>query len=492
MTTTQRNLLSSTVSRRAFLGRSAAGATISFTAILAPTATRAAGPSPATGSAPQRVRFNGGDTFIVGNLYLPAGYRGDSVYPAVVVGGSLTSVKEQMGGAYAAEMASRGFLALAIDYRRYGESGGEPRQYEDPATKAEDLSAAAAYLASRADVRPGGVGLIGICTSGGNVLYAAARDPGISAVATVAGHFIEPSITPSVPVYGGAEAVSRHRADGRAARAKYERTGENTLILAYHDRDLSASHVGPMEYYMDKRRGGGVPQWKNAFSAMSWEAWLDFDPVGEAAKVTTPTLIVHSDGCGLPAQARKVYRLLKGPKELHWAAGNHFDFYDRIGNIRDAADAIARFFRPYLTSGETRRDGRVQVARRFFELLHTKDIEAWGELWHERGRIIVYYPADGFPTSIDGKPNIVAGFRTLLQNFTSFSSELTGIYPAADSDAVVMQYRNRATLVGGALYTNDNIAVFRFEDGLIREYHDYFDPRRFQVVVDALRRPKKP
>jgi uncharacterized protein len=28
--------------------------------------------------------------------------------------------------------------------------------------------------------------------------------------------------------------------------------------------------------------------------------------------------------------------------------------------------------------------------------------------------------------------------------------------------------------------------VFLFEDGLIREYHDYFDPRRFQVVVDAL------
>jgi uncharacterized protein len=25
-----------------------------------------------------------------------------------------------------------------------------------------------------------------------------------------------------------------------------------------------------------------------------------------------------------------------------------------------------------------------------------------------------------------------------------------------------------------------------FRDGLIVDYHDYFDPRRFQVVVDAL------
>jgi ketosteroid isomerase-like protein len=37
-----------------------------------------------------------------------------------------------------------------------------------------------------------------------------------------------------------------------------------------------------------------------------------------------------------------------------------------------------------------------------------------------------------------------------------------------------------------ALSTNTNIAVFRFQDGLISEYHDYFDPHRFQVVVDAL------
>jgi len=41
-------------------------------------------------------------------------------------------------------------------------------------------------------------------------------------------------------------------------------------------------------------------------------------------------------------------------------------------------------------------------------------------------------------------------------------------------------------LADGTEYTNDNIAVFRFEDGLISAYHDYFDPRRFQRVVDAL------
>ncbi len=129
------------------------------------------------------------------------------------------------------------------------------------------------------------------------------------------------------------------------------------------------------------------------------------------------------------------------------------------------------------------------VARRFFELLSKKDIDAWGELWHPQGRIIVPYPPEGFPSSIDGKETIMSGFRDLFQNFVSFESTLTAVYPAADSDAVCVEYTNRALLANGAEYTNQNIAVFRFREGLIIAYHDDFDPRRFKTVVDALPRP---
>ena len=133
-------------------------------------------------------------------------------------------------------------------------------------------------------------------------------------------------------------------------------------------------------------------------------------------------------------------------------------------------------------------DGRdnAEVVKRFYGLLAEKDVEAWGELWHPDAVITVPYPAEGFPTRIEGREQILDGFRVLMANFESFDSDLSGIYPAADSDAVCVEYRNTATLVGGVEYTNDNIAVFRFEGSLIREYHDYFDPRRFRVVVDAL------
>lgn len=128
----------------------------------------------------------------------------------------------------------------------------------------------------------------------------------------------------------------------------------------------------------------------------------------------------------------------------------------------------------------------IETVHRFFDLMHRKDIDSWGELWADNGRIIVFYPPVGFGDSIGGKAAILAAFKGLFGNFESFKSQLTAIYPAADAEAVVVEYRNRAVIKGGTEYTNSNIAVFRFENGLIRAYHDYFDPRRFQVVVNAL------
>jgi hypothetical protein len=251
-----------------------------------------------------------------------------------------------MAGIYAAEMSRRGVIALAIDYRNCGESGGAARQHEDPSAKVEDLSAAVAYLGQRFG-RSSGVGLLGICTSGGNVIQAAARDEHVRAVATVAGHFAEPSVVPAfyaAMFSTGPEIVDRLKAQGRAARELYQRTGENTLVLAYSNTNHSAAHFGPMEYYMDQTRGGGVPQWRNAFAVQSWEPWLNFDPVGDAAHVTVPTCIVHSDECVMPAQARKVYERLGGPKMLHWATGPHFDFYDGSDEVAEAADVAAAHF----------------------------------------------------------------------------------------------------------------------------------------------------
>ncbi|MFM2400200.1 MAG: hypothetical protein RL341_2357, partial [Pseudomonadota bacterium] len=87
--------------------------------------------------------------------------------PAVVVGGSLTSVKEQMSAAYAKELAGQGFAALAFDYRHYGQSEGMPRQLESVESKKADLKGAVSFLQTHARIDPQGIALLGVCTSGG-------------------------------------------------------------------------------------------------------------------------------------------------------------------------------------------------------------------------------------------------------------------------------------------------------------------------------------
>jgi fermentation-respiration switch protein FrsA (DUF1100 family) len=289
---------------------------------------------------PQKVSFESGDGFVVANLYLPEGHDPSRRYPAVAVGGSLTSVKEQMGGNYAGELARRGIIALAIDYRNYGESSGAMRQFEDQASKAEDLSAALRFLKKRSDVS--GTGILGICTSGGTALYAAVRDTNVGALATVAGFFSDPQLV--LEMFGGQEGIDAKIAVGREAQKRYDETGAIETVFAYMPNDKTAVSASPSEYYMDLSRGGGVRAWRNEFAVLGWEQWLAFDPISQARHVKVPTFVVHSDGAAFPDQARKVHDLLGGPKDLFWAEGKHFDFYDQAETVRQATDRVAAHF----------------------------------------------------------------------------------------------------------------------------------------------------
>lgn len=274
---------------------------------------------------------------IAGTLYLPETGTGERL-PAVVVSGSLTSVKEQMSGTYAREFAERGLIALAFDHRHYGRSGGAPRQFESPAAKAEDLNAAVAYLQTRDDVRGDRIALVGVCTGGGNVLDAAAANPEIAAVVSIVGWLVEPALTPAL--YGGEDRVRRLIEDGRQAAA----VGAVEYLPTYGATGSGAAHEGDFDYYTNPQRGA-IPAWSNRFATQSWEGWLNFDPVASAARVTAPTLLIHSEAAALPDQARKVHATLPGEKRIVWLDGGHFDFYDDAETISAAVDAATEFLR---------------------------------------------------------------------------------------------------------------------------------------------------
>ncbi|WP_069463269.1 nuclear transport factor 2 family protein [Actinacidiphila rubida] len=151
---------------------------------------------------------------------------------------------------------------------------------------------------------------------------------------------------------------------------------------------------------------------------------------------------------------------------------------DRIAEYTEYVDTAA-FLGLFAANSAT--------AQRFFALLHDRDIDAWGELWHDRGTVSLPQPVAGLRPRIEGRDDIVAAYRRLFAACETFDAELTGVHPAVNSDAVCVQYTLHAKLATGAVYTNNHTAVLRFRDGLVSDYRDAFSPRPFGEVIDALR-----
>ncbi len=106
--------------------------------------------------------------------YVPGSNRA-----AVIALHSIASNRVMMLGP-AALLARHGYGVLLLDLRAHGESDGDLYPYGGP--EAEDVRAAADYLAQRADVDPGRIGLLGFSLGAQTGLLGAARTPAIRAV----------------------------------------------------------------------------------------------------------------------------------------------------------------------------------------------------------------------------------------------------------------------------------------------------------------------
>ena len=135
----------------------------------------------------QRISFKNRHIDVVGNLHVPEGFDATRKYTALVLATPGSSVKEQIGAFYAQRLAQRGFVALTFDPSYQGESGGEPRDLENPAVRVEDLSCAVDFLVTQPFVDETRIGLLGICAGGGYAVMAAQTEHRFKALATVVG-----------------------------------------------------------------------------------------------------------------------------------------------------------------------------------------------------------------------------------------------------------------------------------------------------------------
>lgn len=287
----------------------------------------------------ERVTFASAGETLVGRLYIPADVDATNRREAVIVTGAWTTIKEQMPALYARKMAERGFVALAFDFRTWGESTGPTRSIEDPEMKIADIEAAAGFLRTRPEVAA--VNGLGICASAGYMATAAERSRDISSIALVAPWLHDAGIVNAV--YGGPEGVRSLIATGTDAAAREAKTGSPRLITAAGPTGSDAL-MAFEGYYTDPKRGL-LPQWENTFNVASWAGWLTFDAVRAADGIAQPTLIVHSEAAAIPQGAKKFFERLTGPKSQVWFDGvTQFDFYDQPDAVTSAADAAAAHF----------------------------------------------------------------------------------------------------------------------------------------------------
>jgi uncharacterized protein len=276
---------------------------------------------------PTKVRFDSAEPGIalVGDLYTPDAPSADSA--AFIIIGPMTFQKEQAPTEYARRLAAAGHTALAFDTRYRGESGGEPRAYENPFHKVADIISAAAFLRNQPGVNAARIIGLGICQGSSEMVRAVAEDSAIMAGVAIAGHYRDHE---GDIAWLTEEGYAERLANGRAAKAKYEATGEIDYIAGVDETDMNVGMPGKFVWdwyhvWADK----GI--WDNRYAVMSDADLLSYESISAARIQAKPYLMIHSDNSFLPDAARRHFEAMPSTaKELLWEGDTpHLSYYDQ-------------------------------------------------------------------------------------------------------------------------------------------------------------------
>ncbi|MBC6427256.1 MAG: alpha/beta hydrolase [Ekhidna sp.] len=297
----------------------------------------------------EKVTFKSEGLELAGNLYYPENYKSGKTYPAVIVSGSWTTVKEQMAGLYAKKLAAQGFITLAFDFRNFGESEGEPRFFESPTLKKEDIKNAVSYLETLDVVDNSKIGAFGVCAGAMYTLMASSEDARIKSVVTTASWLHDAEAVKLF--YGGEEGVQSKIKAAQEAKKHYTETGEAAYIPTISEADETAAMYGAYDYYLNKERGA-IEQWSSdKFAVASWEDWLTADPMPTAKQLNKPVLMIHSDGAVLPEYTKKYFNdIASADKALHWmetelaSPFHQFAYYEGATEVKEVVDKAGSWF----------------------------------------------------------------------------------------------------------------------------------------------------
>ena len=268
------------------------------------------------------VRFLSGEDQLAGRLHSPA--SSDPPHPAVVLGHGFGGTRVAGLDRYAEKFARGGMVALAFDYRGFGESGGRPRQLLSIRRQLDDWRAALEFAADHPMVDPERVALWGTSFSGGHVVRVAADNPRVAAVVSQVPFMDGLQTALRLPFISALKAAGLGLAD--LVKGGLLRRSPVTMPLVA--RPGRAAAMALDQAVEGIARLYGEHPWENRVCARIGLAVPLYRPVRWAGRVRCPLLIQvgEHDTLTPPKPARKAAeRAPRGEFRSHpWG---HFDFY---------------------------------------------------------------------------------------------------------------------------------------------------------------------
>jgi dipeptidyl aminopeptidase/acylaminoacyl peptidase len=123
---------------------------------------------------------------LVGDVYAPDDLRPGERRAGIVLCHGYTGVKDLYLPDNARVLNDAGYVAMAFDYKGWGDSDG-PRSRLAPWSRVADVQAALTYLGALREVDPGRLGIYGTSYGGATVVWVAAIDPRVRCTVSVVG-----------------------------------------------------------------------------------------------------------------------------------------------------------------------------------------------------------------------------------------------------------------------------------------------------------------
>ena len=289
-----------------------------------------------------KVTFPNQFTSMAGVLFTPPNMEKGTRYPALAVAHPFGGVKEQTAGLYARKMAEKGYVTLAFDASHQGESGGYPRDTENPTERMEDIRCAIDYLTTRPWVDEDRIGLLGICAGGSYVLGVAPTEMRAKAIAAVSIWDMGFMAREGWPVPYDRSQVQAAIGKQRTSEARGETIRRDPSFLKEKPKDLPQIIEESYDYYRTPR--AQHPNSRSVFVFTDFARLMDFNYYAQIEKIAPrPVLFIVGTKAATLFMSKPGYERAVQPKEwFEVPEATHHSLYDKYAD--NAVAKLEDFF----------------------------------------------------------------------------------------------------------------------------------------------------